>query len=105
MAKIGSFEFSLREFGGSLGDLGTLLPLAVDATLLGADGVAALARAAAAPGVAPRPALETALTALEAACAALGVIASGTMPAPIEALSAEEVAGVEAIVREAGLLR
>jgi hypothetical protein len=29
MAKIGSFEFSLRELGGSLGDLGTLLPLAV----------------------------------------------------------------------------
>ncbi len=27
------------------------------------------------------------------------------MPAPIEALSAEEVAGVEALVREAGLLR
>lgn len=43
--------------------------------------------------------------AFKAACAALGVIASGTMPAPIEALSAEEVAGVEAIVREAGLLR
>jgi len=29
MARIGSFEFSLRELGGSLGDLGTLLPLAV----------------------------------------------------------------------------
>ncbi|HHU39604.1 MAG TPA: dihydrodipicolinate synthase family protein [Propionibacterium sp.] len=42
--------------------------------------------------------------AFKAACAALGVIASGTMPAPIEALSGEEVAGVEAIVREVGLL-
>ena len=27
--KIGSFEFNLREFAGSLGDLGTLFPLAV----------------------------------------------------------------------------
>jgi hypothetical protein len=27
--KVGDFEFSLRELGGSLGDLGTLLPLAV----------------------------------------------------------------------------
>jgi len=38
MAKIGSFEFSLREFGGSLGDLGTLLPLAVGyITVCGVD--------------------------------------------------------------------
>lgn len=38
MAKIGSFEFSLRELGGSLGDLGTLLPLAVGyITVCGVD--------------------------------------------------------------------
>ncbi len=42
--------------------------------------------------------------AFKVACAALGVIASATMPAPIEALSAEEVTGIEAIVREVGLL-
>ena len=42
--------------------------------------------------------------AFKAACAALGVIASGTMPAPIESLSADEGAGIEAIVREVGLL-
>ena len=41
--------------------------------------------------------------AFKVACAALGVIASATMPAPIEALDADEVAGVEAIVREVGL--
>ncbi len=27
--KIGSFEFNLRELAGSLGDFGTLLPLAI----------------------------------------------------------------------------
>lgn len=38
MARIGSFDFSLREFGGSLGDLGTLLPLAVGyITVCGVD--------------------------------------------------------------------
>ena len=42
--------------------------------------------------------------AFKAAVAALGVIASGTMPAPIESLSADEVAGVEAILREVGLI-
>ena len=42
--------------------------------------------------------------AFKAACAALGVIASGAMPAPIQPLDADEVAGVEAILREVGLL-
>ncbi len=42
--------------------------------------------------------------AFKAACAALGVITSATMPAPIEALSDDEVAGIEAIVREVGLI-
>ena len=38
MARIGSFEFSLRELGGSLGDFGTLLPLAVGyVTVCGVD--------------------------------------------------------------------
>ncbi|TBT83218.1 dihydrodipicolinate synthase family protein [Propioniciclava sinopodophylli] len=42
--------------------------------------------------------------AFKAACAALGVITSATMPAPIEALSDDEVAGIVAIVREVGLI-
>jgi len=38
MVKIGSFEFNLRELGGSLGDFGTLLPLAVGyVTVCGVD--------------------------------------------------------------------
>lgn len=38
MSRIGPFDFSLREFGGSLGDLGTLLPLAVGyITVCGVD--------------------------------------------------------------------
>lgn len=38
MARIGSFEFNLRELGGSLGDFGTLLPLAVGyVTVCGVD--------------------------------------------------------------------
>ncbi len=48
-----------------------LVPMAVDAALLGVDGVAALARAAAA-AAAPRNQLEAALASLEAACVALG---------------------------------
>lgn len=42
--------------------------------------------------------------AFKAAVAALGVIESATMPAPIEALDADEVAGVVAILRDCGLL-
>ena len=43
--------------------------------------------------------------AFKVAAAALGIIASATMPAPIEALDDAEVAGITAIVREVGLLR
>lgn len=43
--------------------------------------------------------------AFKAAVAALGVIASASMPAPIEALDADELAGIEAILREVDLLR
>ena len=49
-----------------------LVPLAVDAALLGAEGVAALARAIAQAGAAPQSELESALASLEAACLALG---------------------------------
>lgn len=42
--------------------------------------------------------------AFKAACAALGIITSGSMPAPIEALSADEVVGIEEILRGVGLL-
>ena len=41
--------------------------------------------------------------AFKAACALLGVIDSGMMPAPIEALGADEIAGVAAILDEVGL--
>ncbi len=49
-----------------------LIPMAVDAALLGISGVAALARAAAGAAAAPRGRVEAALAALEAACEALG---------------------------------
>ena len=42
--------------------------------------------------------------AFKAAVASLGVIASGAMPAPIESLSADEVAGINEILRGVGLL-
>lgn len=49
-----------------------LVPFAVDAALLGADGVSALARAAAYAAAAPRPEVEAALDTLDDAARALG---------------------------------
>jgi two-component system chemotaxis sensor kinase CheA len=49
-----------------------LVPLAVDAALLGADGIATLARAVAAASSAPEGQLDAALETLEAACEQLG---------------------------------
>ncbi|MEZ4225492.1 MAG: response regulator [Polyangiaceae bacterium] len=53
------------------GLMGAMLPFAVDATLLGADGLSALSRAIAAASGAPRESLEQALDTLEASARAL----------------------------------
>ncbi|MBN2196191.1 MAG: response regulator [Polyangiaceae bacterium] len=68
-ARLG-LDLELGERGPAL--VAALVPLAVDATLLGAEGVAALARAAAAGADAPRGLVEAALATLETACEALG---------------------------------
>ncbi len=69
-----------------------LIPLAVDAALLGADGIATLARAAAAASDAPEGQIEAALAALEAACEELSGPADSS-GARVDEARLQELAG------------